>query len=178
MISTADHECGGLTVGDYYMWLPEALTKSKSSSEALAVTWKSYSGPNPDSYLLGLFKKYGVLNPTPAQLEAAKAAKADPIVSNFVFSKALADLLLVNFATLGHTAADVSLIGYGVGHEQFSGNHDNTEVAGFVTRTLGLDLAKITKKLAKEKKWIEERVKAKEGTKVKRGGREHLAHHH
>ncbi|RPB29713.1 alkaline phosphatase-like protein [Terfezia boudieri ATCC MYA-4762] len=178
MISTADHECGGLTVGDNYMWLPDALTKSKSSSEAVAVTWSSYTGPNPDSFLQSLFNKYGVLTPTSTQLAAAKAAKADPKVSNFVFSKALAELLLVNFATLGHTAADVSLLGYGVGYEQFRGHHDNTEVAGFVTRTLNLDLAKITKRLAKEKKWIEQRVKAKEGTKIKRGGREHLAHHH
>ncbi|KAF8417307.1 alkaline-phosphatase-like protein [Tirmania nivea] len=178
MISTADHECGGLTIGDNYMWLPDALTKSKSSSELVATTWKSYTGPNPDAFLLSLFNKYGVLSPTPEQLAAAKAAKADRLVSNFVFANALSQLLLVNFATLGHTAADVSLLGYGVGHEQFRGNHDNTEVAGFVTRTLGLDLAKITKKLAKEKKWIEERVQAKEGAKVKRGSREHLGHHH
>ncbi|KAF8454376.1 alkaline-phosphatase-like protein [Terfezia claveryi] len=182
MISTADHECGGLTVGnnigDNYMWLPDALTKSKSSSEAAAVTWKSYTGHKPHSFLRSLFHKYGVPKPTSAQLAAARAAKDSPKVSNFVFSAALAELLMVNFATVGHTAADVSLLGYGVGYEQFSGNHDNTEVAGFVTRTLNLDLANITRTLAKHKEWIEKRVKPKKGTKVKRGGREHLAHHH
>lgn len=175
MISNADHECGGLTVGDNYMWLPSALTESKASSDSISKQWASYTGPNPDTYLLELFKKYGVQTPTPEQLSAATAAKATPSVSNFIFAKALSDLILVNFSTLGHTAVDVSLFGYGPGHEEFSGNHDNTEVAGFVARKLDLDLGKITRKLKKEKKWIEERVKAPKGQKVKRS---HSHHHH
>lgn len=174
LISNADHECGGLTVGDNYMWLPAALENSKASSEFTAKEWKAYTGSDADGFLLSLFKKYGVLNPTAEQLAAAKAAKTDAYASNLVFAKALADLLNINFASLGHTAVDVSLFGYGPGHEEFRGNHDNTEVAGFVTRMLNLNLMKVTKRLQKEKKWIKEHVKAPEGQKVKRN----LAHHH
>jgi len=177
LISTADHECGGLTVGDNYMWLPFALTQAKSSAERTAILWKSYTGPTPDEFLLSLFAKYGVPHPTPKQLAAAKAAKEDPLVSNFVFAKALAALLNVNFATIGHTAADVSLYAYGHGCGSFAGNHDNTEVAAFVTRTLNLDLRNITVRLGKEKKWINEKVKAPKGGKVRRRN-DHLAHHH
>ena len=172
MISNADHECGGLSVGDDYMWLPDALTKSKASSEFTAQQWEKYTGPDPDGFLLSLFQKYGVLQPTIEELAAAKVNKT-ATVSNFVFAEALAKLLKVNFASKGHTAVDVSLFGYGPGHEEFFGNHDNTEVAGFVSRKLNLNLDKITKKLQKETQWINEHVKPKE-TKVKRN----LAHHH
>ena len=173
MVSNADHECGGLSVGDDYMWLPDSLTKSKASSEYTAKQWEEYTGPDPDTFLLNLFEKYGVLQPTTEEIDAAKASKSDATVSNFVFSGALAKLLKVNFASKGHTAVDVSLFGYGPGHEEFFGNHDNTEVAGFISRKLNLNLDQITKKLRKETKWIDEHVMPKQ-SKVKRN----LAHHH
>lgn len=173
MISNADHECGGLSVGDDYMWLPDALTKSKASSWIIAQEWEEYTGPDPDSFLLSLFQKYGVLQPTTEELAAAKVEKPDASASNFVFANALARLLKINFASKGHTAVDVSLFGYGPGHEEFFGNHDNTEVAGFISRKLNLNLDQITQKLQKETRWIDEHVKPKQG-KVKRN----LAQHH
>jgi len=171
MISNADHECGGLTLGDNYMWLPDALTKSKASSEFLAKQWAAYAGADSDNFLLGLFQKYGVLNPTADELAAAKAAKNN---ANFVFAGALAKLLKVNFATLGHTAVDVSLFGYGPGNEDFFSNHDNTEVAWFTAKKLGLDLDSISRLLQVETEWIKEHVKPKGAPKVKRN----LALHH
>ncbi|KAF8465340.1 alkaline-phosphatase-like protein [Kalaharituber pfeilii] len=184
MISNADHECGGLTLAGkvldsspYYWWAPAALKNATGSTEIIAGKWKSYTGPAPDAYLVELFSKYGVSDPSAEELAAATAAKDKAVTASFVFANALSKRTGANFATTGHSAVDVSLFGYGPGHEDFIGNHDNTEVAFFVANKLKLDLKTISRKLQNEKEWIKDYVLPPAG-KAKKSRRSLAMHHH
>ena len=183
MLSTADHECGGLTLGieldappDYW-WAPQYLQQSTASVELLAAEYKKFNGTGEDEYVKNLYSRYGVKNPTTVELADAKRLKIDSSLG-FVLAQALNSRLGINFATKGHSAVDVSLFGYGKGHEEFIGSHENTEVAGFVTKKLGLKLEPITKKLQAQKDWVKNIVQPQAGDLNKREGGRLANHHH
>ncbi|RPA81373.1 alkaline phosphatase-like protein [Ascobolus immersus RN42] len=165
LISTADHECGGLTLGysltgppDYW-WAPQYFAGAKNTYEVLAAKWKSYAGTDAAYLKTEIFGKYGVPDPTAAELAAATAGKSSTSAVGAVLAKAMNARLGVNWSTGGHTGVDVNLYGYGVNHLKMVGNHENSDVGNFVAQELGLDLKSITRKLQKNKKFIDAYVK-------------------
>ena len=185
LISTADHECGGLTVGvimlngapDYW-FAPEHFSTAKATPGPLAKLWKAYSGATPKDYLkTTIFATHGIASPTERELTQGLALKNNTAAFQKFLSTSMSIRLGVNWSTIGHTGADVTLYGWGKGSEEFAGSHENTEVGHFVAQQLGLDLEKTQGLLRRneswEKKWVRPPV-----TKKKVARRSLAQHHH
>ncbi|CUA72597.1 alkaline phosphatase [Rhizoctonia solani] len=187
LIGTADHECAGLTLGGIvttgeYQYNPAPLAGASHSSSYLASQWAKYNGTDSDNYLLDLFKQYGINDANSTEIAVAKEHKSSASFNDIHFGQSLTRRAMVKWATLGHTAVDVNLIGYGPNSERMAGNRDNTEVGQFITDQLGLDLPTITKQLndKKNENWLVNKVgrdKVEHG--VKSGAkRRSLGHQH
>ncbi|QRV93563.1 alkaline phosphatase [Ceratobasidium sp. AG-Ba] len=149
LVGTADHECGGLTLGGIveggnYQFNPAPLAQAKHTAGYVAVAWSEYNGTEPDSYLTGLFADYGIRDANSTEVLVAKEHKSD---SGFVtrhFGQSMNRRTMSQWATLQHTGVDVNLIGYGPNVRRLSGNRDNTEIGQFIAEQLGLDLPAVT----------------------------------
>ena len=58
---------------------------------------------------------------------------------------------LNNRTTHGHTAVDVNLYALGPRSSELAGNHENTAIGDFISKSLHLDLASITSELNSNK---------------------------
>ncbi|CAE6461842.1 unnamed protein product [Rhizoctonia solani] len=185
MIGTADHECGGLTLGGIvttgeYQYNPEPLAAAKHSSSYLAAQWTKYNGSDPDSFLTELFAQYGIKDANSTEIAVAKANKGNTNFIDTHIGQAMGRRAMIKWGTGGHTAVDVNLIGYGPNIERMAGNRDNTEVGQFITDQLGLDLPSATNLLndKKNEKWLVDKVgrdKVENGVRSlrKRHGHQH-----
>ena len=185
LISTADHECGGLTLGyeldgaPEYWFAPQYFAGSKNSTERLARAWRDATTTDLARHVReNIFKPYGVMSPTNDEISRAITLKNSTSGFGVFLGQVLSERLGVHWATLGHSAVDVTLYGYGVNHEDFAGQHDNTEVAEFVAKQLDLKLDPITEKLRKNISWIKDNVKPQPGEAPKLKGRDVAMHHH
>lgn len=184
LISTADHECGGLTVGTSidgppeYWYAPEHFKTAKSTPGPLSAKWKAYAGSDQKSFLkTSIYGAYGIVAPTDAELTQGIALKDSTAKFEKYLSDALSSRLGIHFATGGHTGVDVTLYGWGKNIEKFTGQRENSDVGHFIANQLGLDLGSVTQKLQRNETWLKEWVKPKtvDGVKV---ARRSLAHHH
>lgn len=188
LISTADHECGGLTLGyelsghpDYW-FAPEFFASSKGTSGKYASLWKAYK-PTDNSDAIQYLKNsvygpYGVLNPTDEEIAKGLELKASTNDFGRYLGHALSNRLGASWATGGHSGVDVTLYGYGLNHEKFAGQRENTEIADFVVDQLGLKLSGITKKLRANRTFVDGVVKRQPGDAVRMKGRDLTHHHH
>ncbi|KAK9450423.1 alkaline-phosphatase-like protein [Limtongia smithiae] len=148
LVSAADHECGGLTLGvPDYAWYPEILDVASSTPTVLvekyeAVTEsKNFTQGQLEELLDDIvFKPLGIFNVTDDEFDAAYAADDLAIYAGELLSARAG----INWSTLGHTAVDITLFGYGKNTEKLVGNYENTEVGHFVTNQLGLNLKNVT----------------------------------
>ncbi|KAG8705463.1 hypothetical protein FRC09_002940 [Ceratobasidium sp. 395] len=161
LIGTADHECGGLTLGGIvttgeYQYNPEPLAAAKHTSSYLAAQWTKYNGSDPDGYLTSLFAQYGINDANSTEFSVAKANKGNTNSVDTHIGQAMGRRAMIKWATGGHSAVDVNLIGYGPNIERMAGNRDNTEVGQFIADQLGLDLPAVTKALndKKNEAWL------------------------
>lgn len=180
MLSSADHETGGLGLGveisgppDYHWW-PESLSKASASMDVLNAAVRAYKGTDLPGFLkTDIFPKFGISDASDAEIAAAQTGLA----------KGLRDALVkrtgVTWSTGGHTGVDVNLYGYGKGWEQVVGNHENTEIGEVAFKVLGLEneKRKVERRLSGERKWREEVVEPPQGT-VRKREVGHLVHHH
>jgi alkaline phosphatase len=166
MLSVADHECGGLSIGGElghapeYCYMPQYLDAGKHSAEFLQSQWSSYNGSDAQGFLKSsIFGVYGIKDPNATEIEIATAQKNKTSFRFDAFlGNALSSRALINWATLGHTGVDVNLLGYGPTHEKIAGNHDNTEIAEFIVQSLGLNLSNVTKILNSNAAFLENYV--------------------
>ncbi|KAI0767625.1 alkaline-phosphatase-like protein [Fomes fomentarius] len=177
LLGTADHECGGLTLGGIvttgeYQWSPSALDGGKHSASYLSSLWSSYNGDNQDAFLDDIFSQYGISDANSTEIEVAKQLKSKSIEIHL--AQSLTRRAMIKWSTLGHTAVDVNLIAYGPESEKLRGNHDNTEIGLFIADVLKLDLPTVGEKLndKKNEDWLVNvvgRDKVEDGVHSKRG---------
>ncbi|KAI8992359.1 alkaline-phosphatase-like protein [Pilobolus umbonatus] len=154
MISTSDHETGGLSLGRQvtsyypdYLWYPDVLARVKSSSINLAKMILSH-GPLSPKYIINeiLRDQLGVTDPTETELSllmnTTNVKRLDSIISDMISTRAQ-----LGWTTHGHSGVDVNLYAYGIGAEYLIGSHENTEVGQFIAALLDLDLEEITRRL-------------------------------
>lgn len=184
LISTADHECGGLTVGSIqldgapdYWYAPEHFAAAKATPGPLSKLWQAYSGSTPKSYLkTAIFAAHGIAVPTEEELVQGLALKNDTSAFQEFLSASMSARLGVSWSTGGHTAADVTLFGWGKGSEKFSGSRENAEVGLFVAQQLGLDLERTQALLRRNETWEKEWVRPP--VSLEKVARRSLGHHH
>jgi alkaline phosphatase len=145
VISVADHETGGLTVGrdGVYNWKPENLMKVKASLDVLIPALQAV---NADMKAI-LKDKAGIDDLTDAEL----ALLQKDLTNNSQFSFTVAGIISkrsgIAWTTGGHTAVDVNVVAYGRGSELLRGNHENTNVGNVIAQVMGFDLKALTKKM-------------------------------
>ena len=137
VVSTADHETGGMSLGrdGIYEWNPEYLMSVRSSFEAMGE--RTFAG---EPILDVVREGAAVENLTPEEAAALETALA--VMNEAWFGKALRDIVStragIGWTTGGHTAVDVGLYSFGPGSERFRGYMENDEVGRRLIEALGL----------------------------------------
>lgn len=157
MISTSDHETGGVSVAHQmsssyptYKWTPEALVHVRNSSEAIGDALADYSGPIEFASFIRTVvipNWLGIANATDE--EVAYLSEKGRLASSYsdYVSKMISDRAELGWATHGHSAVDVNLYAFGLNSHKLRGNHENTDIGKFIVDLLDLDLDDITGKL-------------------------------
>ena len=148
VISVADHETGGLTVGawserDSTTRLdPAALRGVRASAAHMA---GEIRGGAPAARVLA--DEAGITDPSPE--EQAALASAGPGDRGLIgtIGEIESRRAHVGWTTWWHTAEDVGLYAWGPGAARLRGIHANTDIARTIASLLGLDLGAATAKL-------------------------------
>ena len=145
IVSTADHETGGLTLGrdGIYAWQPLPLTQVNASLS-------SYLGRVMDGEApLAAFEAIADFDLTDEErqrlADAEGTDEAGPAYVEIISARAG-----LGWTTTGHTAVDVNLYAFGPGHHLFRGNVDNTAIGRRLATLLGFDLDALTEQLRRE----------------------------
>lgn len=170
VISTSDHECGGLTLAEQriedkeaeYAWYPNVLFGAKHSTEFLSAQFLSWAKNKSDA------DQFNYMRDTIIKDNLAVADVQDDEVQRAVdLSKEsdsglsltiwLASILNwrshLGWSTTGHSGVDVPLYAYVKDKrnlsilEQFKGNHENTWIGQWTAKYLDLDLQSVSRKL-------------------------------
>lgn len=175
MLSAADHECGGLTLNGFD---PLPLKSVNASLEEIQRLWDAYDGSDKRAYLVDeILPASGLDDLSDEEIDELAAMDSDDLITDF--SSKISDKAGVNWSTGGHSAVDVTLIGYGAGSKlselraDLGGNRDNTELPRYIEKILNVDIDGVTDILkANGTGWVGER-------KVdKRHMEHHLRHMH
>lgn len=168
LISTSDHETGGLTVArqvtrEYpeYIWLPEVLANSTHSGEYVKQKILNfYKSLNDDddkeSAKIDFIKReilendLGIFDYTDDDIEYLVNAKTGYLVQDKV-NDMISFRAQIGWTTHGHSAVDVNIYAYAnkrkAWHDildHLQGNHENIEIGQYMAKYLNLDLQKVT----------------------------------
>ncbi|CEH17480.1 alkaline phosphatase [Ceraceosorus bombacis] len=172
LLSTSDHECGGLTLAlqrpedeeAEYAWYPDVLNNSTHSTEYLAAQFYKYA--EAENRTDGELRDYMVQTILPSlgqsDIDEDETARALELAKEDDDGLALTIYLasLVNWrahlgwSTTGHSGLDVNLyLHVAPQHAQqklaasFVGNHENTWIGSWTASWLELDLTSVTRQL-------------------------------
>ncbi|GMM38114.1 alkaline phosphatase [Saccharomycopsis crataegensis] len=181
MISTSDHETGGLSVARQihhsypdYLWLPEVLNNVTHTAEYVNRKIKSdlresiLQGDDLKKYLVDeISENFGISDLSTREIDGLLKVTSPKTKEDFKASgdaplpmTSLMDHLVnlinvraqIGWSTHGHSAVDVNIYGHGSSPEvhnkilgSLSGNHENTEIGGFMADIIdGVDLDEVT----------------------------------
>ena len=151
LLSTSDHETGGLTLGrnldgqPKYAWNPEVLDKIPASHGGLGAIAQE-EGLQP----CDLLEQHASITCTEAEGAAFTEAIAADGDLNAIIADVIARRALLGWTSGGHTAVDVNLYAFGPGHHHFIGHHDNTAIGTLIATLLGFDLNAMTEAMRQE----------------------------
>ena len=138
VVSTADHETGGLTLGrdGAYVWDPAPLLAATASFEAM--TARAQAGEDP----VEVVREGLALDALPDGVDDAvrgAIASGDPYALGPVVRDLISEPAGIGWTTGGHTAVDVGLYAWGPGADRFRGALANDAVGRALFAVLGLD---------------------------------------
>ncbi|MEQ4485083.1 alkaline phosphatase [Cohnella silvisoli] len=151
IIASSDHGNGGITIGNAettkgYDKEPlstfiDPLKKAKMTGEGLE------SKLNADrSNILEVMEQYfGITGLTEEEIKSIKDAKPGSL--NYVVGPLISKRAKIGWTTGGHTGGEVVLYTYSPTQDRLMGVVENTDLAKYMARVLGVDLAQTTKKL-------------------------------
>ncbi|MDP4534664.1 alkaline phosphatase [Alkalimonas collagenimarina] len=127
LIITADHETGGLSLGanGVYEWRADLIYGVQHTVRELTNRFSDVA----EHDVAELWRHHTNLPLTDDQLANIIAAQHDKDDLYWVLNQLINDATRTGWTTTGHTAADVPVLAYGVGAEQFHGFMDNTDIA-------------------------------------------------
>jgi len=165
IVVTADHDTGGLTVGNkalHYMAAPALIDSQRQSKEAFSEYCKSilksrrnYTWEDMREHLTDMFGFWNTVKLTDEQTEELKnefnktfemrdAADEDTLYASFnafavMVYKIFNDAAGFGFTTTSHTGNPVPVFAVGVGADMFKGLNNNTEIPVKILDLLGVD---------------------------------------
>lgn len=163
MISTSDHETGGLATArqlnplvypEHYLWYPSVLANASLSTERTARIYRQHLATivNQDqqptteadkttirTYLTALLgSSLGIHDVTTTELDAI--ISHNPIYAVWFFSDMISRRAQIGWSSHGHTAADVNIYASDKhAAKKLQGNHENIEVGAFLRWYLDLE---------------------------------------
>ncbi|KAG7191318.1 uncharacterized protein KQ657_003559 [Scheffersomyces spartinae] len=162
VVSTSDHECGGLTLAKQlagekqavYDWYPEFLLKANNSGEYCGNLYSKYNGTDNSTYIKTLLTDYmGVAATNITDDDIQKVLKAPSVA--VALGQVASDKAHVGWSTTGHSGADVPIYAYANNRNAYEeavanigANVENIELADFFAYYLDVDLSKATEKVA------------------------------
>lgn len=166
MVSTSDHETGGLVTARQitkaypeYAWYPNVLDNAKHSGEFLRKMVQGYKGDSKSTFIeQDVFEdNLGITDYSKADVEELLKLTSSGEI-NDKLNDMISTRAQIGWSTHGHSAVDVNIYAYAnrraTWHnvlENLQGNHENTEIGQFMANYLGLNLQDVTKKLGKTK---------------------------
>lgn len=151
VIAVSDHGNGGISIGDRatssnYDDLPlsafiDPLKKAKLTGEGLEQ--KLNADRSNIQEIMATY--YGITDLTKEEIESIKAAKPGSL--NYAVGPIISKRAFIGWTTNGHTGEDVVLYSYAPKGERLTGVVENTEVARYMEKVLGVDLEAATKTL-------------------------------
>ncbi|KAI8343529.1 alkaline-phosphatase-like protein [Chlamydoabsidia padenii] len=152
MISTSDHETGGLSLARQvsakypeYLWYPDVLKDVKKSTAILA---REILRTKTEDRQKVIADQLGIQDITTDELKSLAGIKTVKRMDQY-----LADMVSIRtqlgWATHGHSGVDVNLYAYGKSIDEFRGSHENTDIGHILSQKLDLDIDAITEKLNK-----------------------------
>lgn len=158
IVSTSDHETGGLDVGRQltnhypeYLWKPEALLNATKSGEYL-VHQLDHKLEDRDLFVRHhvLEKWLGIYDYNAADVQFIKRKKTGHHLQDYL-NDMVSQRAQVGWSTHGHTAVDVNIYahsnteeGQALLHKYLLGNRENTEIGQFWQKLTGSNLDKVT----------------------------------
>ncbi|KAF2186654.1 alkaline phosphatase-like protein [Zopfia rhizophila CBS 207.26] len=161
MISTSDHETGGLATARQlhetypeYVWYPGPLANASHSAERLTLEYQNFLSHDPSGDAKISFVKDSIitgLGVHDASDDEIFKLVDQPDTAQYQYADLINRRSQTGWSTHGHSAADVNI--YSSDPKTalpLVGNHENTEVGDFLREYLGVDVGAVTKEL-KEK---------------------------
>ncbi|OLY77865.1 Alkaline phosphatase [Smittium mucronatum] len=150
MVSTSDHECGGLTLGrdnKYYLYPLVYTNQTKSQELACDELLAANITARGDLVTNVIVPKYlGKKNASP-KVNAAILAANSTSECYLAMSAALSVDANIYWTSLGHTGVDVAVYAKGNNVTGVKGNMENTDIGNWITNYLGVDLAPVTESI-------------------------------
>lgn len=165
LISTSDHETGGLTVARQvttsypdYVWYPQVLTKATHSGEFLSkkiLRYRSEGHHKEDEFIKKeLFEEgLGIKDYTDQDVRDVMDA-TDMGNLNRVLNDMISVRARIGWTTTGHSAVDVNIYAYANKKDTWhnllislQGNNENTDIGAFMERFLEIDLLEVTERV-------------------------------
>ncbi len=152
VVSVSDHGNSGITIGDKstssnYSALPletfiAPLKKAKLTGEGL----ESLLNADRSNAKTVVQDYFGIADPTEDELKAVVAAAPGSL--NYVVGPMMASRAKIGFTTTGHTGEETMLYTWTPAPEgRLVGTYENTDIARYIEKALGLNLAGATDKL-------------------------------
>lgn len=149
MLSTSDHETGGLAVAKQltehyprYIWYPGVLANVSHSASYAAHEYHAHmsdhaEGSDTRDYLTTLTKSaLGISDPDDAELDTLISA---PGTAAYAFANMVSRRAQTGWSTHGHSGADVNIYSSdSVAARDLRGNRENTDVGVFIREFLGV----------------------------------------
>ncbi|TDJ71323.1 MAG: alkaline phosphatase [Planctomycetota bacterium] len=147
VVSTADHETGGMTLGRaidglaVYAWDPEILRRVRGSLGRMAAEIMA-----SEDWEAALGEWTGITDLTAEERAALALAVAAGDLRG-ALGRFLNRRAGIGWTTGGHTGVDVELFAFGPGSERFRGTHDNAELGRLLAELQGFDMPALTRAL-------------------------------
>jgi alkaline phosphatase len=162
VVSTSDHETGGLSVAKQisplypdYKWIPTALANASHSAERCGQELFRYLRTPHSIHEL---RDYIWKNLIEESLGIYDADEEDvlkiinhPEQSFVIFADMVSRRAQIGWSTHGHSAVDVNIYG-SANAGALRGNHENTEIGKFLREYLDVDVEDVTKELNEKSK--------------------------
>eukprot|EP00002_Diphylleia_rotans_P011195 TRINITY_DN2219_c0_g1_i9.p1 TRINITY_DN2219_c0_g1~~TRINITY_DN2219_c0_g1_i9.p1 ORF type:complete len:324 (-),score=80.64 TRINITY_DN2219_c0_g1_i9:55-1026(-) len=150
MISVADHETGGLSLGrantkGKYAWYPEEISKAKHSTEWM---FDEAIKNHTDPVLVfedntGISLSAEEKSELQQLFESVKTGKQPPSAYQMWMGQKISSQALLSWTTGMHTGVDVNIYAYGPNSQELRGNHENLYVGKVMEKYLNVCLSKI-----------------------------------
>ncbi|KAK6538935.1 hypothetical protein TWF694_010486 [Orbilia ellipsospora] len=158
VISTSDHETGGLSVSRQltptypdYLWYPSVLDNATHSSEYMAKTLADFDEPGEMKiieFINKLLLLQGIKDAGGDEVTKLVKYKMAGLSTAYIWADMISRRAQIGWSTHGHSAVDVNIYAYPRKLvEKLHGNHENTEIGEFLRNYLDVDVEAITKKL-------------------------------